>query len=74
MIIYVCESCGCEVKKKKPDICPLCKKHGTFSEYERPDPDDADKKSSEKYKKALKTLEEYSEGCEPEPAKYHFEE
>lgn len=75
MKLFICENCGCEIKGERPVQCPLCrKKNAEFSEHDCPDPDTAEKNSTEKYKKALETLDNYEEGCEPQKLKYAFEE
>lgn len=75
MKMYMCEVCGAEVKHKKPDLCPMCKhKDAEFSEHDMPDPDAEERKSSEKIKEALKSLDEYEAGCPPQELKYAFEE
>jgi len=75
MKIYVCDHCGCEIKEKKPEECPLCRnKKADFTETDAPDPDSVEQNSLKKYKEALETLDKYEEGCPPQDLKYAFEE
>ncbi len=75
MKVFICDHCGCEIKYKKPEECPLCRnKKAEFTETEFPEPDKAEQISSKKYKEALETLDEYEKGCDPQSIKYAFEE
>ena len=75
MKVFICETCGAEIKGEKPEKCPLCrKKDAEFSEHEAPDPDKEEAKSKKKYDEVLEKLDEYEEGCEPQKIKYAFEE
>jgi hypothetical protein len=75
MKAYSCNICGCEIKLVKPDRCPLCrKKHDDYTEIEEQDPSPDDLVYTKMYEDALKILDKYTEKCEPEIAKYAFEE
>lgn len=72
MDVWVCNGCHAEIPQKdKPEVCPLCGQHSRdFDPGKRKDLPAVDKESSKKYEEALKQLESYDEGCEPEKMKY----
>lgn len=76
MIVWLCEKCGCELKQEEqPEKCPLClREHGEFMKLERKDPDEEEKKSSKKYEEVIEKLDEYTENCPPEKARYSMED
>ena len=71
MDTWICNGCHAEVTGATPEQCPVCGQHKRgFAHTEKPDQDPEDKKYSELYKKTLKDLESYNEGCEPEDLKH----
>ena len=76
MEIWVCHQCHAEIpQKKQPEFCPLCGGIQGFDQAFREDKKktDDDKRIDKLYDEALKELESYDEGCEPEKLEYHCE-
>lgn len=76
MKIWICHQCHAEIpQEKKPELCPLCGGIQGFDEGFREDKKktDDDKRIDKLYEDALKELEEYDKGCEPEELKFHCE-
>ncbi len=61
MIVYICDSCGAEVKNEKPKKCPLCKKT-EFKKYEREEPSENNLKESQIFEMHVKKMEEKDKG------------
>ena len=70
MKVYECDSCGAEVKGKKPDKCPLCGSD-QFTDRERPDPTKDDEKFTKLYSDVVDKLNEYDEDCDPYDRQYY---
>jgi rubrerythrin len=74
MKIWICDGCSAEIKEK-PESCPICGRTQFTEEHLKEEKlDSEDKKHSKKYEKIVEELEDYSEDCEPEQAKYSYDD
>ena len=65
--VHVCGRCGARIREGDFNgSCPMCKrKDAGFDLIEEAGPTEDDRHYTMKYDEVLKTLEEYTEGCEP---------
>ncbi|MCF7872043.1 hypothetical protein K9L97_03330 [Candidatus Woesearchaeota archaeon] len=65
MKLFICESCGAEIKRNNtPEHCPLCSRK-KFSVAKAPEPSIHDEEAKRKYDEALSILSKYDEGTSP---------
>lgn len=64
MKVYICDSCGAEIKEKKPEECPVCRRT-KFTETEKEVNEKQDEHANKKYAEAIEILEKYEEGTPP---------
>jgi hypothetical protein len=68
MDVWICNACHAEISEEhKPHFCPLCNQNKKgFDKSEKPEPTPEDEEYTKRYKKVIKELESYDDGCDPQ--------